>query len=249
VSDHERWADSAGAYVLGAMSAAERRDYEEHLAGCRTCRDEVAELQPAAEALPMASLPMRPPPALKDRVMAEVAREAELLRAAGPEADRVGRAGGPAAAPGRARERRRRSLLAGWRLAPAAAALLAAGVLAGVAVSGLAGDGARTYAVSVDRRQAPEATAELRVDDGEAMLVAEGLPAPPQGRVYQVWVKRPGSPNPEPTSALFLPRRDGSAAAAVPGVLSGMEAVLVTHEPAGGSRAPTQQPLLTAPMS
>jgi anti-sigma-K factor RskA len=244
VSDHERWADAAGAYVLGAMSAAERRDFEAHLAGCRRCRDEVEDLRPAAEALPMASPPMQPPPALKDRVIAEVEREAELLRAAGPGADRV--AGARAA---RAGARRRRSLLGGWRLAPAAAALLAAGVLAGIAVSGLAGDGARTYAVSVDRRQAPEAEAQLRVVEGEAMLVAEGLPAPPEGRVYQVWVKRPGSPAPEPTSALFLPRRDGSAVAAVPGVLSEMEAVLVTHEPAGGSRAPTQRPLLTAPMS
>jgi anti-sigma factor RsiW len=241
MSGHERWADSAGAYVLGAMTDDERRQFEEHLAGCRRCREEVEELRPAAEALPMASPPMRPPAMLKDRVMAEVEREAELLRAAGPEADRVARAP--------AQPRRRRSLLGGWRLAPAAAALLAAGALAGIAFTGLAGDGERTYEVAVDRRQAPEATAELRVDDGEAMLVASGLPAPPRGRVYQVWVKRPHSPDPEPTDALFLPSRDGSAAAAVPGAASGLEAVLVTHEPAGGSRAPTRPPLLTAPIS
>jgi anti-sigma-K factor RskA len=241
MSDHTRWADSAGAYVLGAMGDDERREYEQHLAGCTRCREEVEELRPAAEALPLASPPKRPSVALKDRVMTEVERESELLRAAGPEADRVA---AQAAAP----RRRRRSLFGGWRLAPAAAALLAAGLLAGVAISGLTGDGARTYDVAVDRRQAPEATAELRVDDGEATLVADGLPTPPEGRVYQVWVKRPGA-DPEPTSALFLPSRDGSAAAAVPGAPPDMEAVLVTHEPAGGSRAPTRPPLLTAPIS
>ncbi|MGH2947345.1 MAG: anti-sigma factor domain-containing protein, partial [Solirubrobacteraceae bacterium] len=117
---------------------------------------------------------------------------------------------------------------------------------AGVALDG---DGGRTYAVTVDREQAPAASAELHVLDGEAMLVAEGLPAPPEGRVYQVWIKRPGIEAPEPTSALFLPRSDGSAAAAVPGDLAEMEAVLVTHEPRGGSRAPTRAPLLSAPMS
>jgi anti-sigma factor RsiW len=241
MTDHTRWADSAGAYVLGAMSDDERYDYEQHLAGCRRCREEVEELRPAAEALPMASPPMRPSVALKDRVMADVEREADLLRAAGPEADRV--VAEPAAP-----RRRRRSLLGGWRLAPAAAALLAAGLLAGVAITGLTGDGARTYEVAVDRQQAPQAEAQLRVDDGEATLVAEGLPAPPEGRVYQVWVKRPGE-DPEPTSALFLPSRDGSAAAAVPGAPPDMEAVLVTHEPTGGSREPTRPPLLTAPLS
>jgi anti-sigma-K factor RskA len=237
MSDHERWADAAGAYVLGAMPEGERRRYEAHLAECEICRDEVDDLRPAAAVLPVASPPMAPPAALKQRIMVEVEREAALLAEAGPSADRPPR-------------RRRRPLLGGWRLAPAAAAVLAAGVLAGFAIGGLGGeDGPQTYAVTVDRAQAPDARAELHVDDGEAMLVAEGLPTPPEGRVYQVWIMHPDSPDPEPTSALFLPRSDGSAAAAVPGSLTNMEAVLVTHEPSGGSRTPSQRPLLSAPMS
>ena len=95
---------------------------------CTICREEVDELRPAAEALPMASPPMVPPPALKDRIMAEVEREAELLAQAGPGADRPG-AGAPRAAGGWA-------WLTGWRLAPVAAALLIAGVLAGTALDG-----------------------------------------------------------------------------------------------------------------
>ena len=84
MSDHDRWGDAAGAYVLGAMPAREREQFESHLATCTTCQADVDELRPAAEALPMASPPMRPPAALKDRIMAEVEREAALLAEAGP---------------------------------------------------------------------------------------------------------------------------------------------------------------------
>jgi anti-sigma-K factor RskA len=236
-NDHARWSDAAGAYVLGAMPPDERDGFEAHLASCPACREEVEELRPAAEALPMAAPPMLPPPALKDRIMADVEREAALLSQAGPAADR------PAPA------RRRRGLrLGGWRLAPVAAALVAAGMLIGV-LAPIGDPDTRTLAVTVDRAQAPDARAELQVAGGEATLVADDLPEPPAGRVYQVWVMRPGSQDPEPTSTLFLPRRDGSAAAAVPGDVSDIDAVLVTDEPAGGSEAPTRRPLLSADTS
>jgi anti-sigma-K factor RskA len=234
MSDHERWADAAGAYVLGAMPEDEVRAFEAHLAGCPECQAEVDELLPAAEMLPVSATPVSPPPALKQRIMAEVEREASLLRAAGSEADR------PAAAP-----RRRRSWLGGWRFAPVAAAMLAAGALAGVGVVTLTADGARTVTATVDREQAPGTSARLRIEDGDAVLSARGMPAPPEGRVYQVWLMRPGSQDPEPTATLFMPRRDGTAVAAVPGDVSGYEAVLVTDEPLGGSEQPTRTPLLS----
>ena len=56
-----------------------------------------------------------------------------------------------------------------------------------------------------------------------------------------VWLKRPGHA-PEPTSALFTPRRDGSATASVTGDLDGVETVLVNTEPLGGSTTPTSDP-------
>ena len=64
-------------------------------------------------------------------------------------------------------------------------------------------------------------------------MVANDLPAPPDGKVYMVWLAAPGNA-PEPTSALFTPRRDGSATASVTGDLDGVEAVLVNTEPLGG---------------
>jgi len=233
MSDHAHWTDSAGAYVLGAMPAAERETYEEHLSACATCRAEVDELRLAAEALPMASPLMVPPPALKDRIMAEVEREAALLGAAGAGADR----------PPRTERRRRGSWLGGWRLAPVAATVLAVGVLAGFAIAGLGG-GAQTYQATVDGERLQGASAELRVEDGEATLVADGLPEP-EG-AYQVWIMPRGSETPEP-SVLFLPR-DGSAAAAVPDV-GDAEAVLVTREPKQGSEAPSENPVVTIPLT
>ncbi len=81
--DHDQWEDAAGTYVLDAMEAAERGGYEAHLDTCAACRDEVAELRVAVEALPVSPPPMLPPPALKARIMAEVEREAALLASAG----------------------------------------------------------------------------------------------------------------------------------------------------------------------
>ena len=228
MNDHARWDDTVGAYVLGAMPVAEREAFEEHLATCATCREEVDELRPAAEALPMASPLMEPPPALKDRIMAEVEREAELLGAAGAGADR----------PERTERRPRRSWLSGWRLAPVAAALLIVGVLVG---SALSGPDSRT--VSFDR-----AGAELEITDDGATIVAENLPAPPEGRVYEVWLMPEGSDTPEPTDVLFTPRSDGAAVAAIPDV-EGVRQVLVTDEPLGGRDEPSGELLMAAELS
>jgi anti-sigma-K factor RskA len=228
-NDHARWDDFAGAYVLGAMAAAEREAFEQHLSTCAACREEVEELMPAAEALPMASPLMVPPPALKDRIMAEVEREASLLGAAGAGADRPERV-----------ERRRRGAgwLSGWRLAPVAAALLIAGVLVGTSLSA---PEERTYAFSGQ-------DARLEVEGDSARLVAENLPAPPEGRVYEVWLMPEDSDTPRPTDVLFEPRSDGSAVAAIPSV-DGVREVIVTDEPRGGRDAPSGDVLMLAELS
>jgi anti-sigma-K factor RskA len=223
---HDRWADAAGAYVLGAMTPDERAEFEGHLATCPACREDVDELRPAAEALPMAAPPMLPPTALKDRIMAEVEREAALLAQAGAAADRP------------ERRRRRFPSLGLWRLAPVAAALLIVGALIGSQLGG------GTKEIGFDR-----AGAMLRVKDGQATLVADNLPAPPQGKVYEVWVVPKGKDTPEPTNVLFTPRSDGSAEAAIPGDVSDIGKVMVSDEPPGGSDAPTGDVLMAADIS
>lgn len=231
---HERFADAAASYLLGALPDAERTAFEAHLEGCSECRADMEQLRVAAEALPVAAPPMRPPPALKARIMAEVEREAALLRSAGPEADRP--------AP---REKRRRW---SFRLpTPAVAALACATLLVGLGVGALlfgGGSGGQTIQFEKGKTLSANASAELDVSGNSGMLVARGLPEPGSGRVYQVWVQRDGGP-PEPTAALFTPRADGSATASIPD-MKDVDTVMVSSEPSGGSPQPTTNPILTA---
>src|SRR3954447_25112408 len=81
--DHERWEDTAGTYVLGALPEDEKSQFEGHLAVCSVCRAEADELSVAAEMLPISAPAMKPPPALKARIMAEGEREGALLAPGG----------------------------------------------------------------------------------------------------------------------------------------------------------------------
>ena len=54
----------------------------------------------------------------------------------------------------------------------------------------------------------------LERSDGSAILTMSRLPVLRAGHVYEVWVERDGTLEP---SSLFVPRRDGTAEAAVPG--------------------------------
>ncbi len=85
----DRFATWDAAYVLGALSPAERREYEEHLAGCPACQTAVSELAglpgllaqvPAEDAALLAAAPGAevlddgPPPDLLARMRARPAR-------------------------------------------------------------------------------------------------------------------------------------------------------------------------------
>jgi anti-sigma-K factor RskA len=238
--------DDAGAWVLGALPEDEERRFAAHLETCDICRSEVAELQMVADTLPLAAPQLAPPPELKQRIMAAVHAEAAVLEAAGPEADVA-----PVAVPAPVRERpprekKKRRWSIALRPIPAAfaaAALLALGVAGGVLLS-QNGTSSTTVQAQVVTPQSPNARASLTVADDRTTLKVNDFPQPPSGRVYQVWLKRPGRP-PDPTTALFGVR-DGSATVDVPGSLDGVDQVLVTAEPQGGSAQPTRDPVIIA---
>lgn len=239
MTGHDRWADSLGAYMLGALPEDERHGFEIHLASCPACRGDVERLRPAADALPAAADQFTAPPELRDRIMRVVNAEAELLRAARPGTD--------APPPRAARRRLRLPTLSRTRPAFAlatTAVALAIGLGGGLLLAGdESGPVTRTLAASVS---VPQGSAQLVVDGDHGRIVADGLPEPGAGRVYQVWLKRPGRPAPEPTDALFSVRRGGVASVDVPGRLEEVEAVLVTSEPEGGSDAPSRAPIIVA---
>jgi anti-sigma-K factor RskA len=95
---------------------------------------------------------------------------------------------------------------------------------------------------------ASAAHAHVTLQDGQATLTADHLPAPPKGRVYMVWLK-PRDGRPQATSALFVPRADGTASVSVPPAAADMDLVMVNTEPPGGSPQPTTTPVLTAKMA
>ncbi|SER16226.1 anti-sigma factor [Microlunatus flavus] len=82
MSDH----DDAAAYALDALDAAERAQFEEHLAGCAQCRDEVAELHEAAAALVLAEPVPLPPPSLRASVLDAITGVEQLPPLAAPTA-------------------------------------------------------------------------------------------------------------------------------------------------------------------
>jgi hypothetical protein len=89
----------------------------------------------------------------------------------------------------------------------------------------------------------PGTSATLEVSDESATLQARGVPAAPKGGVYQVWVEEDGKVVP---SSLLVPREDGTAAAPVPEVHQGADAVMVTREPGPGRTRPSSPPIYTA---
>lgn len=237
-------ADIAAVYLLGALDDAERTQFELHLADCTGCRDEILALRPVVDVLATAAPPVAPPRELRDRVMATVRAEAELLNAAGPAADRAEQP----------REQRRRGWSFGRPIALAASAVVLAlsGGLAGFALHASTNDEAtrtvvqvRTVQAKVDPVIAPGGNAVVVLRSGVATLRVQGLPAPPRGYVYEVWLLKRGAAAPSPTDALFGVDKKGNGRVALPST-RGVEAVLVTAEPAGGSPAPTSQPLINA---
>jgi hypothetical protein len=78
-----------------------------------------------------------------------------------------------------------------------------------------------------------------------SFLVGTGLEAPPEGRVYQVWMIVRGSP----VSGGVITPRDGEVFVALPADPSGSEAMAVTVEPLGGSPRPTSEPVFEAPLA
>ena len=202
-ADHDRWVDAAGAYVLGAMPARRAR---------RRSRSTSRPARPAAPRSTSCCRPPRrcrwrrrrcsPPTALKDRIMAEVEREAALLAQAGP--------GGR---PARARNAAACRFVAG-RLAARAGRGGAVRRRPCSAVSSLTGSAQHVHGI---RSNASGATAHVKVDDDQATLVRREPAGAARAARLRGLAEPKGSDVPEPTSALFKPRGDGSAEAKLPG--------------------------------
>jgi hypothetical protein len=127
--DHARFAEWDAAYALGALSPADRRAFETHLAECDACRAAVAELGPTA--------------GLLSRVPVERARAIDAALLAGDERE------GPA--PKEAvvsLARRRRARRRAWTIGAVAAAVLVVGAVAVPLTIGASSPRGAVYALS-----------------------------------------------------------------------------------------------------
>jgi len=230
---HDELRDDLAAYALGALEEGEAERLRAHLETCEGCRRHLRWLEPAVELLPRTVEQLEPPARLRDSLMDAVRDESSQA----------------------AREPPRRATAGWWRgpglslrrpaTAVAAAAMLIVGVVAGYLIH--EPDGSSTSTLQAQAMPAaPHASGALEQQDGSGILRVQGMPSLARDQVYEVWVQRDGKLEP---SSLFVPRRDHSADAAVPGRLDGADAVLVTKEPRGGSRQPTTSPLLSVQLN
>jgi anti-sigma-K factor RskA len=229
----------AAAYALGALEPGEAQDFRAHMENCAACRDDVAAFEGVTRGLPSASVQYATPKALRRRVMREVRGTPQDPPARGVAATQG------AAPQGGAQRRRRRPILFPRRAFAAlgAAAAVTVAVVVGVEL-GSSGSGSSSRVIQAHVMGAP-GSAQLRIAGGRGELIVRDMPAPGPGRIYEVWLER-GQSAPAPTNTLFSVSRAGSGDVGVGGSLNGVSEVLVTSEPAGGSRVPTRPPLIVA---
>jgi anti-sigma-K factor RskA len=222
----------SGAYAVDALDDLERARFERHLAECAECRAEVASLRETA-ALLAEETATPPSAALRDRVLTGIS----TIRPLPPEVP----------------VREARSGARRWLPALVAAAVLAVvGIGAVVWQPWTADETSVTPTATEQVLQAPDAAEEtlsfpggasatlVRSEtEGRAVLVTESMPPAPAGSVYQLWLNMPGQGMvsagvmpPEEDQTVLL---EGDAATAT--------AAGITVEPAGGSTAPTSDPI------
>jgi anti-sigma-K factor RskA len=202
-------------YALDALDAEQERAFEEHLASCEACREELASLREATAALAYGAVGPAPPPELKQRILAEAKAERPNV----------------IPFPGRRR----------WAAPIAAAAALAAAFALGIGVWATTRPaGGDAFADVLAKPGAKVVTmggkGALAVAPDGTAAVALTLPRAPSGKTYEAWVIRKGTAEP---AGLF----SRSAVFKIDQPVKRGAVVAVTLERAGGVDQPTGKPL------
>jgi anti-sigma-K factor RskA len=205
-------------YALDALDESEERGFEEHLALCERCREELAGLREAAASLAYGAPAAVPPPDLKGRILAQA------------------RAERPNVVP----LRRRRNWTA--PLAAAAAVAACAAVVLGIWAASLSNSndpfenvlskpGSKLVSMG-------SAGGVAVAPDGTAVL-AVAVPAAPANKTYEAWVIQAGQAKP----AGLFEGRAGTSIVEMPRRVPAGSVVAVTLERKGGVQQPTSKPL------
>jgi anti-sigma-K factor RskA len=211
--DTEALHELTAAYALDALDPAERAEYEEHLATCEHCREELAHLSVVAAELAFAAEPVSPPPGLRDRILE--AAQAER----------------PNVVPLRPR----------WLYPVAAVAAVAACVAVGLGVWDISLHDQLSSANHQALTRVPvtgvHGTLVVSTSGSAALLVSRIAPAP-SGKTYEAWILQ----GKKATAAGLFRAGSGSAFVPIRGKVPDGGRIAVTVEPAGGSPQPTSTP-------
>jgi anti-sigma-K factor RskA len=211
--DTEALHELTAAYALSALDPAERVEYEEHLATCERCREELAQLSVVAAQLGFAVEPVAPPATLRARILE--AAQAER----------------PNVVPLRPR----------WLYPVAAVAAVAASVAIGLAVWDVSLHNQLSNANRQALTRVPVSgvpgTLVVSANGSAALLISRIAPAA-AGKTYEAWILQGKKAMPAglfraPTGSAFVP---------INGKVPKGGRVAVTVEPAGGSPQPTTTP-------
>ncbi len=219
-------------YALDALDREERSRFEAHLDQCVDCQLELAGFTETAVRLGDA-VSHTPPPALRERLLADIGNTPQERPIVTALAERRGL---------------RRTLP---RLAMAAAFLIGAVGVGGYVVESqnaeaehsenvamttvLSADDVTTANKTFDTGGSVKMYSSASVDS--AVIIAKGLPAPGDGKVYQVWMIDKSGPTSQGTF-------ETNGKMIMKGV-AGADRVAVTVEPSGGSKQPTTAPIAT----
>lgn len=250
-----RAVDLAELYALDALADGERRALEDHIAEAPAAeRDAFFErVRQSRETLALTFTAEEEPPAgLLDRIMSRLPDASAGMDSAPRPAADAGNVDQLAAARQRREERRRPAGARRWLVGIAAAAAVALG---GVGVGSYfadLNDPLNQVVRAGDLREASVAvagggTATLLISSSEdaAVVKMKDVPAPPEGKVYQMWlIPKDGS---APVSQGLMDAEALSKPAVVEGI-SSASALGITVEPAGGSESPTMPTVAAAPL-
>jgi anti-sigma-K factor RskA len=233
----------AGAYALDALTEIERAGFARHLASCEACAVEVAELSETASRLGAAGWEA-PPSGLRNAVLSQVSRTRQVT--ARPDEPSTG---------GEYAVRRWRR----WTAAAVAAGVVAIGGVATTVVieerrvDQIAAEQARLTAVL----SAGDATVRTgQTSDGgrvtvavspsldQGVILVSGMPEPPAGKTYQMWLITGTSP--ASAGVMAAGQRNGTILLDSVGTA---ETLGVTVEPDGGSTQPTSDVIVRVPLA
>nr|WP_240896433.1 anti-sigma factor [Rothia koreensis] len=226
---------------------------------CSRCREEVSSFQRTAEGLAEA-VAVEPPAELKAQVFRAIGRDSgretdrDQKRTRHPDRNSETDSSATLYRLETAKARRNRWLLA------AAAVILAPGLaLGGWSLGHQAGnDGQQVTAERQQEQQrqddllaAPDVAVKHISQEGasatvvasrertDAMFVGSNFTDPGQGKQYQLWLMKDGSPVPDKTF------NGGDSSVWLTGNVGDADAVAVTVEPEGGSKAPTSDVMMS----